>query len=154
MPALGAARAGVIYVDQRIAPASTRRYDPAKRSAGGGRDLAFKTLAGAAAEAVAGTTVLIRGGTYCQQLKPAHSGAPGRYVTFRRYRDETVTLSGRALAPAIDISRRSHVKIEGVKIADVKMWLWAVDAHHNVLRGNHFSAAVRPGGGAKTSGGS
>jgi len=141
---------GVIYVDQQIRPSSTTRYDPATRSARGGGDRAFRSLADAAAEAGAGTTVMIRRGTYCEQLKPAHSGAPGRYVTFRNYGGETVTLSGRSLAPAIDLSGRSYVRIEGLRIADVTMWLWAIDAHHNVIRGNHFSAAIRPGGGGKT----
>ncbi|MHC4718158.1 MAG: right-handed parallel beta-helix repeat-containing protein, partial [Planctomycetota bacterium] len=144
------APARVIYVDHQLGSAGSDRYAPATRSRRGGSEVAFRTLAGAARKAVAGTTVLIRGGTYCQQLKPAHSGSPGRYVTFRNYGDETVTLAGQTLAPAIDISGRSYVKIEGLKVANVKMWLWGVDAHHNVIQNNHFSAAVRPGGGGKT----
>ncbi|HET6428906.1 MAG TPA: PKD domain-containing protein [Phycisphaerae bacterium] len=148
--AAAGARGGTIYVDQQISPASTSRYDPATRSAGTGGETAFKTLARAAEKATPGTTVLIRGGTYSEQLKPAHSGTPGRLVTFRNYGQEAVTLSGQALAPAIDLSGRSYVAVEGLRIANVTMWLWAVDSHHNLIRGNQFSSAIRPGGGAKT----
>ncbi|MGB2820916.1 MAG: cadherin-like domain-containing protein, partial [Phycisphaerae bacterium] len=109
----------------------------------------FATLARAAAAAALGDTVLIRGGTYNEQLVPQHSGGPGEYITFQNYGDEVVTITGASLDPAINISNRSYVAIRGLNVANVNRWLWALDAHHNIIEGNHFSHAINPGASSK-----
>jgi hypothetical protein len=54
----------------------------------------FRTLARAAAIAVAGDICHLRAGVYRETLRPAHSGRPGQPIVFRNYRQESVVLSG------------------------------------------------------------
>jgi len=104
------------------------------------------TLAKAAGTAVAGDTVLIRAGTYSETLRPANSGSPGNYITYKNYPGETVTITGPSLTPAIDLGNpdrptpgKSYIIIEGLKVDNVGYILWGVDAHHNIIRNNEFS---------------
>src|SRR5690242_14896284 len=57
-------------------------------------DQPLKTIQAAAERAVAGDTVMIRGGTYRETIKPAHSGTASARITFAPYNNETVTVSG------------------------------------------------------------
>lgn len=140
----------LIYVDYRIKVARSRTYDPTNRTCGRGTAIVHRTLKGAANAAVAGKTVLIRAGTYSEQLRPANSGKPGKYITFKNYKGEKVTITGQALRPAINISKRSYIVIKGLDITNVRRWLHAVQSHHNVITGNRFSKAMDPGGSSKT----
>ncbi|MBP3962605.1 fibronectin type III domain-containing protein [Paenibacillus lignilyticus] len=54
----------------------------------------FKTIQKAASIAVAGDTVIIRGGTYRETITPANSGSAGNLITYQAYTGETVTVSG------------------------------------------------------------
>ncbi|MFC1654926.1 right-handed parallel beta-helix repeat-containing protein [Myxococcota bacterium] len=139
-----------IYVDSQIGPSDCATYDPASRSCSGGSEQAYKTLAGAAAVAGPGETVLIREGTYSEALIPQISGEPGRPVTWRNYGTETVTISNASLSPAVDISGRSCLVIEGLVVTDVRRWLHALDSHHNIIRDNTFRRALDSGGSSKT----
>ena len=139
-----------IYVDPQIQPAECSTYDPASRSCSGGSEQAYKTLAGAAAVAGPGDTVLIRGDDYSEALIPQISGDPGNPVTWRNYQNETVTITNASLSPAVDISGRSYLVIEGITVSDVRRWLHALDSHHNVIRNNTFRRALDSGGSSKT----
>jgi len=139
-----------LYVDPQLDSAQSTAYDPAARSATGGKELAYKTLAGAAGAALAGQTVLIRGGTYTEALEPRNSGAAGKPLAFRSYPNEKVVITGATLCPAVNISNRQYLIIEGLEIRDVKRWLYALSAHHNIIRNNTFLRAQDPGGSAKT----
>ena len=150
IPAVDAAAVDTLYVDSRLKSDQSVSYDPVARTGGGGAATAYKTLNAAAQAASAGRTVLIRAGVYREQLKPANSGAPGKYITFRNYKSEKVTITGPALRPAIDISGRSHIVIAGLNVTNVRRWLHAVRSHHNIIRGNQFSKALDPGGSSKT----
>src|SRR5215831_17813466 len=86
--AQGSPASSVIYVDQRIPDASCDGYKPAARTCAGGHDAAVKTLAAAAARAAAGTTVLIREGTYHEPLVPGGSGTLERPIVFRNFEKE------------------------------------------------------------------
>src|SRR5688500_8886051 len=57
-------------------------------------DQPLKTIQEAAERARAGDTVLVRGGTYRETIKPARSGTADDPITFRPYNDEAVTVSG------------------------------------------------------------
>ena len=109
----------------------------------------FATLQKAAAVAVLGDTVLIRGGTYNQALIPQNSGGPQRPITFQAYAGETPTITGASLSPAVDISQRSYLVLQGLTVTDVQRWLYAIDAHYNILQGNHFAHAINTGGSSK-----
>lgn len=54
----------------------------------------FKTISKAAAVAVAGDAVLVRGGTYRETVRPAHSGTARSPILFAPYKNEAVTISG------------------------------------------------------------
>jgi parallel beta-helix repeat protein len=139
-----------IYVDPQIQPAECSTYDPASRNCSGGSEQAYQTLAGAAAVAGPGDTVLIRGEDYSEPLIPQISGEPGRPVTWRSYQDETVTITNASLSPAVDISGRDYLVIEGITVSDVRRWLHALDSHHNIIRNNTFRRALDSGGSSKT----
>jgi len=65
-------------------------------SAGGtSMETAFKTIQRAVNAAGAGDTVLIRGGTYREEVVlQSGGGQPGNYVTIRNYRDEIAVIKG------------------------------------------------------------
>lgn len=54
----------------------------------------FKTIQRAANVVKAGDTVLIRGGTYRETVRPANSGNASAHITFKNYNAEPVTISG------------------------------------------------------------
>lgn len=110
----------------------------------------FATLAKALSMAQPGDTVLIRGGTYNQTLKPPVSGTPEAPITIRNYARESATITGPTLDPGIDISGRSYLVIQGLNVTKVDRWLWALSTHHVTLEGNHFSAALNEAGSSKT----
>jgi len=140
-----------VYVDPQIGIEFTSAYDPATRQSGsGGTSRAYKTLSAAMQAAVAGETVLIRGGTYGEALIPGHSGQKDQPITIKNYEKEEVVITGRSLAPAIDLSNRSYITIEGLKIQNVQRWLYAVKTDHVILRNNHFNGAYDENGSAKT----
>ncbi|MBN2496698.1 MAG: right-handed parallel beta-helix repeat-containing protein [Deltaproteobacteria bacterium] len=142
--------ANALWVDGQIGLAACDDYDPDSRACGAGDQVAWQTLAGAASQAGPGDTVIIRAGEYRETLAPQRSGEPGRPVTWRSRVGETVTITGASLEPAIDISSRQHLLIEGLVVTDVRRWMYALDAHHNVIRDNVFRRALDSGGSSKT----
>ena len=60
----------------------------------GSIDAPFRTIQRAAALAQPGDTVLVRGGTYRETVRPARSGAAGAPITFKPYNGESVVVSG------------------------------------------------------------
>ena len=74
-------------------------------------DQPLKTIQEAAERARAGDTVLVRGGTYRETIKPANSGTASARITFAPYNGETVTVSGgSASAMTSGRRRRSPVR--------------------------------------------
>ena len=86
------------------------------------------TIKYAADNAQAGDIVWVRGGTYKEQLAPAHSGTPTQPIVFAAFPGETVTLEAQGLnlekyviqnTPfdgVIHINERSNVWIVGFKV--------------------------------------
>lgn len=54
----------------------------------------FRTIQRAASIAQPGDTVLVRGGTYRETVRPTRSGGSSSPITFKAYGNETVTVSG------------------------------------------------------------
>lgn len=145
------AKAGnIIYVDCQIKSTQSSTYNPATRTCGSGTDTAYRTLDTAANGVLPGQTVMIRDGQYNQMLRPERSGRAENYICFKNFPDEQPVISGASLEPAIDITDRSYIIIEGLKISGVRRWLYAVRANHNIIRNNHFSKAIDPHGSSKT----
>ncbi len=139
-----------LYVDPLIGASSCNDYDVGSRACGAGSETAFRNLSGAAAAAVAGETVLIREGSYNEPLIPQNSGTPGNYITYRNYDSEQATITGTNLSPAIDISNREYLILQGLRVEDVYRWMYALNAHHNILQYNSFLRANHGSTSAKT----
>ncbi|MBN2007674.1 MAG: right-handed parallel beta-helix repeat-containing protein [Anaerolineae bacterium] len=137
LPARSKVEAVTLYVDNTIGVSQCNQYNPATRSCSGGSATAYATLGGAAAAAQAGDTVLIRQGTYDEQLAPQNSGTAGAPITYRSYLSETVTLSGDFYPGAILLDGVSYIVVEGLTVANSR-WLEATGAHYNVIRNNTF----------------
>ncbi|MGN9863800.1 DUF1565 domain-containing protein [Bacillus swezeyi] len=93
----------------------------------GTKEKPFRTLAHAAKEAVAGTTVMIREGTYHETLDVKHSGTDGKPVTFRNYENEKVVVSGESVTdaeyetPLIRIHNKQYITISGLTMKDLSV---------------------------------
>ncbi len=129
--------AATLYVDNLIGSGSCTNYNPATRSCAGGSAVAYGTLAGVTAVAQPGDLVLIRQGTYNEQLQPQNSGTAGNPTTFRNYQTETVTLTSSASPATILLDGVSYLIIEGIRVEDSR-WLEATNAHNNIINGNTF----------------
>ncbi len=145
-----ASSAGNIFVDQLIGANYCADYDEALRSCGGGDKEAYKSLASAAAVASAGDVVELRSGSFSEQFSPQKSGNASSPITYRAYNNENVVITGSSLSPAIVLSNRSYLVIEGLEISNVQRWMYAINAHHNIIRNNQFSGANDSGGSSKT----
>jgi parallel beta-helix repeat protein len=139
-----------IYVDGQIGPLSCGDYDVAARACGAGALMAYQTFAGATAAATAGDIVYIRQGVYNEPLIVQNSGTPGNPLTFRNYNSESAVISGASLSPAVDLSSMQYIVVDGLEVTDVRRWLYAVNAHHNLIQNNIFRRALDPGHSQKT----
>jgi parallel beta-helix repeat protein len=88
--------ASIIYVDNITTNCSLptdNDYDNVTRTCGGGNDIVYDSIQGAATVATAGDTVSIREGTYIETVVPANSGdnATG-YITYQAYDDTEVVI--------------------------------------------------------------
>lgn len=134
-----------IFVDGRIPTVFCANYDPARRACGNGTNAAYRTIGATAAGVVPGVTVCIRGGTYHEALVPPASGAPDLPITYRGYPGETVTITGASFDPAIDLSNRGYIVLEGLTVTNVVGWLRAEQASHNIIRHCVFLHATARG---------
>jgi hypothetical protein len=139
-----------IYVDNQLSADCSGNYSIANRDCSGSDGDAYRTLAGAAAVATAGTAVVIRGGVFSEQLSPKNSGSEENYIIFRNYPDEVVEISGATLNPGIWIDRKDYVVIEGLEIREVRRWLNALGSDHLIIRNNVFERALDEYGSSKT----
>ncbi|MFC5603666.1 DUF1565 domain-containing protein [Sporosarcina koreensis] len=112
----------------------------------------FRTLAKAASEATAGTTVYIRKGTYNEKLIVQHSGTKSKPIIFSSYKKEKVVLSGKNVediegnTALVTIKNKNYITINGITIQDVKtdvadetvMGIFVTgNSSHIILENNH-----------------
>ena len=81
----------------------------------------FRTIARALAEAHAGDTVFVRGGTYREQVVFPASGRADARIVLKAYGDERPVISGEGIAvegrtDMLLIRGRSHITVEGLEI--------------------------------------
>jgi hypothetical protein len=144
-PAVGADAPGpTLYVDSQLPTPSCSTYAPATRSCAGGTQTAVKTLPAAGERAAAGTTVLIRAGTFKEPLIPAASGTADRPIVFRNFERETVTLSD-IDAPAVQLIGRTHIVVDGLTVTDTLGWGRLQDARENTIQHMTFRRATANG---------
>ncbi len=118
----------------------------------------WKTLSKAASMAGAGDIVLVRGGTYKQQLVPLNSGAPGSPVVFSAYPGEKVILEGSGLnltrniepgspfSGVIHVNGINHVWIVGFTVQNAaEMGIMAYNCTDIVIQDNYVSQSASSG---------
>ena len=81
----------------------------------------FRTIARALAEAHAGDTVFVRGGTYREQVVFPASGRADARIVLKAYGNERPVISGEGIAvegrtDMLLIRGRSHITVEGLEI--------------------------------------
>ncbi|MBO9542882.1 right-handed parallel beta-helix repeat-containing protein, partial [bacterium] len=94
-------------------------------NAGTSSSAPLKTLAAAAAKAKAGTTVMIAGGTYYEQLVTKVGGSAGQEIVFQSY-NGTAVIDGSKLGWKVHSNqnqglvelRHPYVKLKGLKIVN------------------------------------
>ncbi len=141
MPALAQAQS---YVDASLGTTSCATYDPATRTCSGGTATAYRTLAGAASAASAGSTFLVRGGTYAEQLTVPRSGTATQPIVFRRYQAETPTISGLS-TQGIYFAGRQYIEVDGFTVTDVTGWVRLEDSQYITIHNSIFRRATSTG---------
>lgn len=139
-----------IYVDNQLSAPCLGTYSINNRDCTGSDGDAYNTLAGAAAVASAGDTVLIREGVFTTQLKPINSGTAANKIVYKNYDNEDVMITGASLSPAVYIYEVDYITIEGLNIENVRRWLNALGANNIILKNNTFKDALDSGGSSKT----
>ncbi len=93
----------------------------------GTREAPWRTIQHAADKALAGSTILVRGGTYAERVAINVSGDAAKgYITFRSHPDETAILDGGSLsAPEgrsamISIQDQGYIRIQGFEIRNYR----------------------------------
>ena len=137
------------YVDLNIGVENCNKYDINKRKCGSGNSVAYKRFSGVVTVTKPGDTVFIRAGTYNEQLSPQVSGTKNKEITYRNFEKEKVVITG-PYRPAIDLSNRQYLIIEGLEVDNVDRWLYLLKASYNTVRNNKFRNAKNGGGGSKT----
>ncbi len=84
----------------------------------GTQALPFKTIGKAAAVVVAGDTVLIRGGTYYEDVKPQNSGEPDNYIVYQAAGDGEVVIDAQQgqRDACIEINGKSYLRFDGLTV--------------------------------------
>lgn len=98
------------------------------------------TIKKANSDLMPGDTVYIREGTYSSSslaiIDPANSGTPGNYITYARYGDEEVTITGAAYGA--DLSDTHYIVIDGIRIIGGGFARWVImggnSSTHNIVK--------------------
>ncbi len=138
------AQSTTIYVDGGIGSTSCTTYNPGSRSCTGGSATAYRTIAGAAGAANAGTTVMIRAGSYGEQLTTSRSGTAGQPITFRAYSGESPVISGLSTT-GIQLVGRSYIVIDGLTITDVVGWARLENSNNITIQNSTLRRATSTG---------
>ncbi len=102
---------------------------------------AWRTLGKANSAVQPGDTVLVRGGTYNETIRPGTSGTQGNYITYVRYNNEEAVITD--VYDAVDLRNKNYVVIDGLKILNVDHdWInMEENANHNIVQNCHMEEA-------------
>src|SRR5690606_2718702 len=115
---------------------------------------AWRTIAKANATLRPGDTVYLRDGKYVDDpIRPSRSGtssAPIQYVAYQGEKPVLTSNKVNGLAPAIDLTNRAYIVIDGVRVDGVKPYPNARVKHfaelsntsYSVIRNSHFQYAT------------
>jgi len=141
---ISTAHAATVYVDNTLNATCATSYNPASRSCSGGAAAGYRTIADALTAAQPGDSVLLRAGTYNERLIPPRSGTASATITIKNYSSESPTLTGSS-EPAIFLSGRSYLVIDGLTVDNVVGWARLEDSSNNIIRNSRFSRATSTG---------
>jgi hypothetical protein len=102
------------------------------------------SLVTANANARAGDTVYLRGGTYTTSLTPANNGTESARLTFQAYGKEKPRITG--VQNAIALADRSYITVRGLTSDTVDRFLDVRRSHHNWFVDCIFTKANNTGG--------
>lgn len=104
--------------------------------------LPFKTIAAASALIQPGDIVYLMNGSYGEVIRPARSGSAGNSITYKKYQNETPTISGGATNQA-DLSDRSYIIIDGISFTNApRSWVLfnAASTYNRITNCNFYAA--------------
>jgi xanthosine utilization system XapX-like protein len=91
------------------------------------------SLATANANASAGDTIVLRGGTYNTAIQPAHSGTGiDARIIYQAHAGETPVITGANLISIFLNNGASYIKVSGITVRDVERWL-------HIYRGSSYN---------------
>lgn len=112
-------------------------------------ETALRSISAAAARAVPGTTVLVEGGTYFEQVVTKAGGLAGQEIIFKSF-NRTAVVDGSALAWAggnqnqgLFELRHPHVRLSGLKVVNSKNTGILLDADHLTVEGCEVAESQR-----------
>ncbi|HLA76698.1 MAG TPA: right-handed parallel beta-helix repeat-containing protein [Vicinamibacteria bacterium] len=141
------AQAATYYVD---------RSHPAASDANPGSEaLPWLTIQHAADTLVAGDTVLVKAGTYPEQVTVTSAGAPGQEIVFAAYPGHTVTVDGSTLSLGeyeglFQLVGASYVRVRGFHVTNTgplgtNTGIQVDPGSHIVIESNHTSLTASSG---------
>lgn len=104
----------------------------------------WKTIQKSANSIVAGDTVLIKAGTYNERVEIQVSGTENKYIVFKNYKNDNVTIDGTNINwegnwnGLFNISEQNFIVVEGLKVANVNnhAGFFIEDASNIILKNN------------------
>jgi hypothetical protein len=115
-----------------VSPTGTAAWANAK-SAAPLDGTAAASLATANFNAVAGDTIILRGGTYNTAIQPTHSGTGvDARIIYQAHAGETPMISGAGLIGIYLNNNKNFIKVTGVTIKNVQRWM-------AILRGSSYN---------------
>ncbi|MFC1850385.1 right-handed parallel beta-helix repeat-containing protein [candidate division CSSED10-310 bacterium] len=116
----------------------------------------WQTITKAANTMVAGDTVLIRQGTYIEQIELTTSGSSGLYITYQAYPGETATIDGSSISlPDYEtglfvVEDVNYIKVSGLTMMNAgpnmnNCGIYVDNANYIILETNHTINTVSSG---------
>lgn len=121
----------------------------------------WRTISQANSELRPGDTVYIRGGSYDfngnnAAIEPVRSGIQDNYITYKNYQNEEVIITN--VVHGIHLINKNYIEVDGIKVIgclrsdyehccdvpldekchNVRMWVKAEHANHNIIRNCYF----------------
>ena len=90
-----------------------------------GRNESYSSISSAIKATKAGDVILVREGTYNEQIVMSKSGTANAYITIRNYPGETPILDGTGIDTIFDFNGQDYINFEGFKVQNITNQQWA-----------------------------
>jgi len=102
-------------------------------NAGTAESRPWKTISKANSTLQPGDTVLIKAGTYTNNIYPSRSGTAGSPITYQRYGTETVNISTGKYGYGVRLDARSYIVVDGLNCSNSGYPMYIVNGSHNTI---------------------